>query len=117
MYSFISGEELPNEEKGTAYKYEIPEIVVNLPDGQRGRYLSLKFYLGFNDPALHDEIEDRIPELRDTVLDILWGKNIAGNDVSEKKEELREEILISTNEILNQGEVKEVYFWHFLVQD
>ncbi len=116
LYSFMGEEGLPNEESGTEYKYEVPEIVVNLPGEQRG-YLSLKFYMGFNEPALNEEIEERMPELRDAVLDILWGENITGNEVELEKEDLRDEILISTNEILSQGEVKEVYFWHFLVQN
>ena len=114
---FIGEEEDLHEKTGTEYKYEVPEILININEEQRGGYLSIKFYLGFNESELHDEIEERMPELRDAVLGILWDKDITSKDVEDKKENIREEILIFTNEILNKGEVKEVYFWHFLVQN
>lgn len=118
MLQVLTGEPgAADEGGGPEYKYEVPEILINLSDEQqRGSFLSVKFYLGFDETALNEEIESRMPEIRDSVLDILWDKKITEDEIEEEKEDLRAQIMSSTNEILQEGEVKEVYFWHLLIQ-
>ena len=103
-------------EKEPAYTYEVPEILVNLSGADRRRFLSVKFYVGFDESKLAEELERRMPEIRDAILEILW--NISAEDVysPEGKEYLRDEFKKSINEIVNSGEVKDIYFWHIMVQ-
>ncbi|MDO9536581.1 MAG: flagellar basal body-associated FliL family protein [Bacillota bacterium] len=98
------------------FMYEVPEILVNLSDGGRGRFLSVKFYLGYDEPKLEEEIERRMPEIRDLVNTILWDTNAEEISAPEGKENLRTELLHSIDGILCNGELRGVYFWHVLIQ-
>lgn len=98
------------------FMYEVPEILVNLSDSSRGRYLSVKFYLGFDNPKLEEEIERRMPEIRDLVNKILWNSNAEEISTPEGKENLRIELLDSIGGMLRSGELRGVYFWHVLIQ-
>lgn len=99
-----------------SYTYEVPEIVVNLSNGNSRRFLSVKFYVGFDESKLTEELERRMPEIRDAVLQILWDTSVEDIDSSEEKENLREEIRQVINGLVQSGEVKGVYFWHVMVQ-
>ena len=102
--------------KEPAFTYEIPEIIVNFMEGDRRRFLTIKFYVGYEDEKLTEELEKRMPEIRDAILDILW--DVDGNVVTsnEEKEVLRENIMKAMNDLLNSGKIVGVYFWHVMVQ-
>ena len=99
-----------------AYTYEIPEIVVNILEGDRRRFLSVKFYVGFEHVKIAEELDRRMPEIRDAVLQILWEISAADATSNEGKERLRLDILDAMNHILNSGEITGVYFWHVMIQ-
>lgn len=95
--------------------YAVPEVLVNLPEGGR-RFLSVKFYLGYDEPKLKEELDKRMPEIRDVVNKTLWTKTVEEMSTAEGKENLREEILGAINDLLQKGELRGLYFWHVLVQ-
>jgi len=99
-----------------AYTYEVPEIVVNLSNSDSRRFLSVKFYVGYDESKLAEELERRMPEIRDVVLEILWEVSLEDIYSPEGKEHLREEIKKAINDLINSGEIKGVYFWHIMVQ-
>ncbi|NLJ57207.1 MAG: hypothetical protein GX334_09245 [Firmicutes bacterium] len=101
--------------KEPAYMYAVPEVLVNLPEGGR-RFLSVKFYLGYDEPKLKEELDKRMPEIRDVVNKTLWTKTVEEMSTAEGKENLREEILGAINDLLQKGELRGLYFWHVLVQ-
>ncbi len=103
------------EIKEPEFMYAFPEIIVNMPEGGR-RFLSVKFYLGHDEPKLEEELEKRMPEIRDVVNKILWTKDAGEVSTPEGKEELREELLEAINVMLHNGQLRGLYFWHVLVQ-
>jgi flagellar FliL protein len=104
-------------EKEPKFMFLVPEIIVNLPsEGRRQQYLTVKFYLGFDEPKLEKEIEKRMPELRDAVLNILWEKDATDINAPDGKEQLKEEMFQVINGLLNSGEIRDLYFWHVMVQ-
>ncbi|HHT46166.1 MAG TPA: flagellar basal body-associated FliL family protein [Firmicutes bacterium] len=98
------------------FMYPVPEILVNITVDGRDRFLSVKFYLGHDEPELEKELEKRMPEIRDAVLKILWEKSIDDINTPEGKELLREEIFQVINGMLHRGQLRGVYFWHVMVQ-
>jgi len=105
-----------NTLKEPEFMYEVPEIVVNVNGNGKSRFLSVKFYLGFDEPKLQQELEKRMPEIRDAVNKILWVKDADDVSTLEGKEALREEILDTVNGMLHSGELRGVYFWHLMIQ-
>ncbi|NMB35304.1 MAG: hypothetical protein GX989_03335 [Firmicutes bacterium] len=110
------GDQVSAEEvKDPAFMYEVPEILINLPEGGR-RFLSVKFYLGFDEPKLEAELDKRMPEIRDEINKILWSKTAEELNTLEGKEDLRKELLKKIDCLLKDGELRGLYFWHVLVQ-
>lgn len=107
----VSAEEIKDPE----FMYEVPEILINLPEGGR-RFLSVKFYLGFDEPKLEEELNKRMPEIRDEINKILWSKTAEELNALEGKEKLRDELLEKINSLLKDGGLRGLYFWHVLVQ-
>ncbi len=97
------------------YTFELPEVLVNMP-GERRQFLSVKFYVGYHDEDLTEELERRKPEIKDAALGILWGKTKDDIETKEDKEQLRQELYEEINAMLTQGEIQGVYFWHIMVQ-
>jgi flagellar FliL protein len=102
--------------KEPTFTYEIPEIVVNLTDGDRRRFLSVKFYVGYEESKLTDELQRRMPEIRDAILQTLWGVTAEDASSAEGKERIRDEIQQSMNDLLNEGNIVGLYFWHMMIQ-
>lgn len=98
------------------YTFELPELVFNLADGGRRRFLSIKLSFAFAEPALTAELERRMPEIRDAILTLMWG--ITMEEVAEESsiERMKKEIRDAANDILQSGDVTDVYFWHVMVQ-
>lgn len=103
------------EVKAPEYMYAVPDILVNLPEGGR-RFLSVKFYLGYDEPKLKEELDKRMPEIRDVINKTLWSKTAEEISTPEGKENLKEEILENINALLKKGKLQGLYFWHVLVQ-
>lgn len=110
-------EEVEEESNEPAFTLSVPEILVNLPqDGGRERYLSVKFYLGYDAPALGEEMEKRMPEIRDAALKVLWEKTEQDVNSPEDKERLRQELFEAINDLLGSDQLQGVYFWHVMTQ-
>lgn len=99
-----------------AYTYDLPEMVFNLTGGERRRFLSIKLSFGFREPGLAAELEQRMPEIRDALVSLMWG--ITEEQVREESsiEHMKKEIKGAANNILQTGEVTDVFFWHVMVQ-
>ena len=102
--------------KESLHMFELPELVFNLMDGGRRRFLSIKLSFGFAEPGLSAELERRMPEIRDTILSLMWG--ITEEEVMKESsiDRLKKEIKDAANNVLQTGEVTDVYFWHVMIQ-
>ena len=54
--------------------YPLDPFIVNLADPVGNRYLRVKLALDLGSPALQAEVEQRIPQLRDSILILLSSK-------------------------------------------
>lgn len=99
------------------YMYEMPEILVNLEgEGPRSQFLSIKFFVGFNDARLEEKLEQRTPEIRDRVLKVLWGVEKDEVLTVEGKESLREDLHRTIDEMFYEDDILGIYFWHVMIQ-
>lgn len=114
----VETEEVPPEEEevklGPIYKMDT--LIVNLADRGGKRYLRTTMQLELNTPDMVEEIEMRLPQLRDTILMILPAKQYADISTTDGKIALRDEILSKMNAILKKGQVTTLYFTEFVVQ-
>ncbi len=96
---------------------DLGEQLVNLADEGGGRYLRLKVVMEHKkDEKLSAEIEEKNPNLVDSVLRVLRSKTVADVWSVEQEEKLKKEIMDSINKELKNGEVERVLFVDFLIQ-
>ncbi|MDY6906577.1 MAG: flagellar basal body-associated FliL family protein [Thermodesulfobacteriota bacterium] len=102
---------------GTAF--ELDPFVVNLktPEGEsHRRYLKVEIELEFTDEMLKPELDQRLPQIRDTILMHLGTKTADELRDVQDKITLKNELMIKLNRLLIGGKIKNVYFVDFIIQ-
>jgi flagellar FliL protein len=116
-------EDVPAEEEVTMGPlYKLDTLIVNLADQGGKRYLRITMELELK-PAENveandviDELEKRMPQIRDTILMILPTKQYADIATTPGKIALRDEIMAKLNTFLKKGQISTIYFTEFVVQ-
>jgi len=96
--------------------YPLETFLVNIDDEGTTRFLKTTLTLELSQEAVQEEVEKRLPQVRDAVLLLLSSKSFAEIRSYDGKFLLREEILDLLNGMLVTGKVKNVYFTEFVVQ-
>jgi len=96
---------------------DLGDKVVNLANGESGRYLRVRAVLEYpREKKLAEEIKARQPALTEKVLNIFRSKKAEEILPVKNQARLKEEILQAVNSELTHGKVRQVYFTDFLVQ-
>jgi flagellar FliL protein len=102
--------------------YKLDTLIVNLADQGGKRYLRITMDLELK-PAENidakeviDEMDKRLPQIRDTILMILPTKQYADIATTAGKIALRDEIMAKLNALLKKGQISNIYFSEFVVQ-
>lgn len=95
---------------------EFKPFIVNLSDGSGKRYLKMSMSVEVDSEALGQEINNKMPMFRDTILLLL--SSLSYDDIStlDGKMRLRNQILNRINTQLSSGKIKNIYFSEFVVQ-
>ena len=102
--------------------YRLDTLIVNLADHGGKRYLrvTMEFELKPNEEVdnseVVEEIEKRLPQLRDTILMVLPTKQYADISTTSGKIALRDEVMAKLNPFLKKGQIAQLYFTEFVVQ-
>ena len=99
---------------GTLFPLET--FIVNLADPERSRYLRVTMDLELMAPADADKLNDRLPQIRDSVLMILPSKRFEDIASMEGKTALRSEVINKLNSLFAKSVVSNIYFTEFVVQ-
>jgi flagellar FliL protein len=96
--------------------YALEPLVVNVTGDGYNRFLKLRVELEASDVGLKQEIEARLPQVRDALIVLLSSKQLSDITDYEGKALLKEDILERVNDLLETGDVKSVLFTEFVVQ-
>ncbi|MBM7555349.1 flagellar basal body-associated FliL family protein [Halanaerobacter jeridensis] len=94
--------------------HNLDQFLVNLSGSNS--YVKIKISVEVDNKDVIEEIQNRTPQIRDTIISILRSKEMKdiSNNPSAKK--LRQEIRNRVNQHLAQGKVTNVFFTEFVVQ-
>ena len=112
-------EEITDEGKGKVNIgpiFTMSTFIVNLAGDLGKKYLKVKLEMELNGKELKMEIEQRLPQFRDTILTILSGKTYEDVSSLEGKYQLRAELISMLNQHLKTGKITSIYFTEFIVQ-
>jgi flagellar FliL protein len=109
-------EQEQEEEVTVGPMYKMDTMIVNLADRGGKRYLRVTMQFELSTPDVTEEIEMRLPQIRDTILMILPAKQYADISTTQGKVTLREELMAQLNGYLKKGAINTIYFTEFVVQ-
>jgi flagellar FliL protein len=115
-------EQVDEQEDKMGPVYRLDTLIVNLADQGGKRYLrvtmelELKANEEIDNSEVIEEIEQRLPQLRDTILMVLPTKQYADISTTPGKIALRDEIIAKLNSFLKKGQIDKLYFTEFVVQ-
>ena len=96
--------------------YPLDTFIVNLADQGGARYLRVTMNLEIKDETLAEELEKRLPQIRDNILMIIPTRKFEDINSIGGKNALRDEIITSLNDILSEGSITNLYFTEFVIQ-
>lgn len=96
--------------------YGLDPLVVNVTGDGYNRFLKLRVELETSDPMLKDELDARLPQVRDALIVLLSSKQLSDITDFEGKALLKEDILERVNDIVETGSVRSILFTEFVVQ-
>lgn len=109
-------QEHAKEAKKEAGKFiQLDAFTVNLASG--GNYLqaAVAFEIEENE-ELEKELEDRKPQVNDTIITILSSKTIDDVSTVDGRQNLKAEIKKAVDSLLSYGKIERVYFTSFIMQ-
>lgn len=105
----------PANEVGMLYPLET--FIVNMADNDGSRYLKVTIQLELDKTEkLKEELDKRVPQLRDAILTILSAKTYEEISSAQGKLILKQEILRRLNSLLPFGAITNIYFTEFVSQ-
>jgi flagellar FliL protein len=96
--------------------FSLETFIVNLADPERSRYLRVSMDLELVEATAADELEQRLSQVRDSILMILPSKRFADITSMEGKIALRNEIITKLNGLFAKSVVSNIFFTEFVVQ-
>lgn len=110
-------QELPNTHKESAsHAVEFTDIVSNLADSMKSRYIKVSFTAYSSDPEIEKRMEHEKAKLLDATLGILSSLTVSELEEAGVKNRLRTELLLSFEAVLHARLFEELYFSEFVVQ-
>jgi flagellar FliL protein len=94
----------------------IDEFVVNIISADSPHYVKTSLTLELSNETTQPEVEERMPQIRDSIILLIGNKTYEELQDLEGKKQLKAELLSRINSFLHSGTVKAVYFTNFVVQ-
>lgn len=96
--------------------YDIDPFMVNLSDAIEARFASVTVKLKLTHPLCKADVDQSLPEIRDSLLMLISSKDYGTLRTSAGKLELRDEMMARINPIIGEGKVEGAYFTEFILQ-
>lgn len=96
--------------------YNLKELTLNLGDVRENHYIKVEISLAFTTKSMQKELDNKNPEVRDTIIRIISTKKAAQIDEPAEIEALKQEIVNKVNDLLEKGRLTNVYFTEFIIQ-
>ena len=95
---------------------EIKEFVVNIIGQDAAHYVKASLSLELDKEAAMDEVNKRMPQIRDAILLLISNKTFEELQDIQGKNQVKAELKSKINSFLKTGKIKNVYLTDFVVQ-
>jgi flagellar FliL protein len=110
-------QELPKPQKESAsHAVEFTDIVSNLADTMKSRYIKVSFTAYSTDPHIEERMKHEKAKLLDATIGILSSLTVSELEEAGIKNRIRTELLLSFEAVMHARLFEELYFSEFVVQ-
>jgi len=95
---------------------DINEFIINIVSNEENHYVKASITFEVNNQAAADEMNQRMAQMRDTIILLIGNKDFRELQDIQGKRQLKAELTSRINSILRTGKVVSVYFTEFVVQ-
>jgi len=95
---------------------DVAGFIINILDRDEVRYLKAAITLEADSEAAALELQERQAQIRDAILLLVGNKTFDELRDLQGKMQLRAELIAQINTLMQQGQVKNIYFTDFVVQ-
>jgi flagellar FliL protein len=97
--------------------FPLDKVIVNLQtDGVKKRYLRVEISLEFDNPAMSEEANMKLPVIKDLIISILTSKSMEDVSTFKGKDRIKDEILSELSTVFVDGKVTDIFFTDFVIQ-
>ena len=96
--------------------FSLDTFIVNLADEGGKRYLRVTMDLEIGANTTESDLQQRLPQMRDSILMVIPSKRFADIRTMEGKIGLRNEIIANLNGLFGREIITNIYFTEFVVQ-
>lgn len=96
--------------------YPMDQFVVNLLSESGSRFLKVSLDIELGSEELSPEMDSKKAAIRDIIIRVLSSKTFEEVSTMKGKEKLKDEIVEKINQILADGQVRNIFFTDFVVQ-
>ena len=96
--------------------YSLDTFIVNLSDPGGNRFLRATMDLEVISEDISQEIEKRLPQIRDSILMTLPSRSVQDIQSAEGKIVLRNELMTKLDALLEKKAITNIYFTEFVIQ-
>lgn len=96
--------------------YPLDQFIVNLLSEGGRRYLKTTIDFELSDDSLIEELDTKIPRVRDIIIRVLSSKTVEEISTPKGKEKLKQELTNQLNAVLVDGQIVRLYFTDFVIQ-
>ena len=130
-FFFLKKEPPPPEDKDPGQEVPVPDIqkkseigpmvnidefIVNIISADVSHYVKASLTVELTNEEVKGEVEQRMPQVRDSVLLLIGNKTYEELQDLQGKRQLKAELTSKINSFLQTGKVKSIYFTNFVVQ-
>lgn len=112
---YMSQDSAPEEAKTMGPTYQIGDFTVNLSGSGGYQYLQTNIVVEVSDEEVINELDSRSPQVQDAILTTLRSQSL--EQIQEPgANHIKQELTQNINGVIQQGEIKNVWFTQFVVQ-
>lgn len=96
--------------------FQLDPFILNIPNNGAPKFLKISIVLDLANAGLVETAKAKQAPVRDAIISLVSSKQAEDFLSQEGKMQLKEELIMRINQILNEGSVKNIYFTELIMQ-
>lgn len=107
---------IEQQEAATYPEVNVENFIVNIISGDAAHYVKASLTLSLTNAEAQAEAQQRMPQIRDTILLLVGNKTYEELQDLHGKEQLKAELTNALNSFFQSGKVRAIFYTNFVVQ-